>query len=45
MNLTNVRYVLAKEIRETLRDRRTIMVMIVVPVFLYPALLLSLIHI
>jgi sodium transport system permease protein len=32
--------VLGKELRETLRDRRTLMVMIVVPVLLYPAMLI-----
>jgi sodium transport system permease protein len=31
--------VLGKELRETLRDRRTLFVMIVVPVMLYPAML------
>lgn len=40
MNLANVRQVLFKEIRETLRDRRTILVMLVVPVFLYPVLMI-----
>ncbi|HEX2093490.1 MAG TPA: ABC transporter permease subunit/CPBP intramembrane protease [Longimicrobiaceae bacterium] len=30
--------VLAKELRETLRDRRTLMMMVVIPVFLYPVL-------
>lgn len=30
--------VLAKELTETLRDRRTLFIMIVVPTFLYPAL-------
>ena len=29
--------VLVKELRETLRDRRTLMIMIIVPTFLYPA--------
>jgi sodium transport system permease protein len=28
--------VLAKELRETLRDRRTLFIMIVIPVLLYP---------
>ena len=31
--------VFRKELRETLRDRRTLLVMVVVPVFLYPVLL------
>jgi sodium transport system permease protein len=39
MSPGNVRRVFAKELRETLRDRRTLLVMLVVPVFLYPALL------
>jgi sodium transport system permease protein len=34
--------VFRKELRETLRDRRTLIVMVVVPVFLYPALLVIL---
>jgi sodium transport system permease protein len=41
VSLGNVRKVLGKEIRETLRDRRTLMVMLVVPVFLYPALMVA----
>ena len=32
------RAVLAKELRETLRDRRTLIIMVVVPAFLYPAM-------
>jgi len=32
--------VFVKELRETLRDRRTLLIMIVVPVLLYPALLI-----
>jgi sodium transport system permease protein len=39
VNVRNVRLVFAKELRETLRDRRTLLIMLVVPVFLYPALL------
>src|SRR5690606_9228588 len=42
VRLRNVRRVLAKELRETLRDRRTVLVMVVVPVFLYPVLLVVL---
>jgi sodium transport system permease protein len=34
------RVVLAKELRETLRDRRTLLMMIVIPVLLYPVLLI-----
>jgi sodium transport system permease protein len=33
--------VFRKELRETLRDRRTLLIMIVVPVLLYPALLIA----
>jgi sodium transport system permease protein len=39
VNWRAVRVVVAKELRETLRDRRTLAVMIVVPVLLYPAML------
>ncbi len=39
MNLDQVRRVFSKELRETLRDRRTLVIMIVVPVFLYPIML------
>jgi sodium transport system permease protein len=42
VNLRNVRRVLAKELRETLRDRRTVMIMVVVPIFFYPVLLVVL---
>lgn len=42
MNLANVGKVLAKELRETLRDRRTVMIMVVVPIFFYPVLLIVL---
>ena len=37
MNWGIARAVLVKELRETLRDRRTLMIMIIVPAFLYPA--------
>lgn len=40
MNGRTVRRVFAKELTETLRDRRTLMVMLVVPIFLYPGLLI-----
>ena len=39
MNLRLVRTVLAKELRETLRDRRTLFMMIVIPTLLYPGLM------
>ena len=35
------RVVCAKELRETLRDRRTLLMMVVVPVLLYPVLLIT----
>ncbi|HEX7243651.1 MAG TPA: ABC transporter permease subunit/CPBP intramembrane protease, partial [Longimicrobiaceae bacterium] len=38
MNRRVVGRVLAKELRETLRDRRTLVMMVVIPVFLYPVL-------
>jgi sodium transport system permease protein len=38
MNGRTVGRVVAKELRETLRDRRTLMLMIVLPIFLYPVL-------
>lgn len=38
MNWRIARAVLAKELKETLRDRRTLMLMVVFPVFLYPVL-------
>lgn len=41
MNWSVVRTVLAKELRETLRDRRTLFMMIVIPTLLYPALLVA----
>ena len=39
MNLRNVRRVFFKELKETMRDRRTMLVMLVVPIFLYPVLM------
>lgn len=39
MNRRAILTILGKELRETLRDRRTLFVMIVVPVMLYPAML------
>lgn len=41
MNWRAVRTVLAKELRETLRDRRTMILMIVVPVLLYPGMFVA----
>ena len=38
MNWRVVRLVAAKELRETLRDRRTLMMMVIIPIFLYPTL-------
>ena len=42
MNWRIARTVLAKELRETLRDRRTLFMMIVIPTLLYPALMVVL---
>lgn len=39
MRWTTVRTVLAKELRETIRDRRTLFMMLVLPTLLYPAML------
>ena len=39
MNLRTVRTVVAKELRETARDRRTLFMMLVVPTLLYPAMM------
>ena len=41
MNWRAVRTVLGKELRETLRDRRTMILMIVVPVLLYPGMFVA----
>jgi sodium transport system permease protein len=38
MHFATIRIILVKELREILRDRRTLLLMIAVPVFLYPAL-------
>jgi sodium transport system permease protein len=40
MNWRVIGTVLLKELRETLRDRRTLFIMIVIPVLLYPAMLI-----
>lgn len=42
MRLKKVRNIFQKEVLDTLRDRRTLMMMIVVPVLLYPGLMLIL---
>lgn len=39
MRWTTVRTVLGKELRETIRDRRTLFMMLVLPTLLYPAML------
>jgi sodium transport system permease protein len=39
VNWSIIGIVLAKELRETLRDRRTLFIMIVIPVLLYPGML------
>ena len=38
MNFTNVRLILAREVRDQLRDRRTLFMIFVLPVLLYPLL-------
>ncbi len=38
MNLQNVRWILSREIRDQLRDRRTLFVVLVLPILLYPLL-------
>ncbi|HJZ12418.1 MAG TPA: hypothetical protein VJ521_09725, partial [Acidobacteriota bacterium] len=40
MRLRQIRTIFAKEILDTLRDRRTILIMIVIPVLLYPGLMI-----
>ena len=45
MNFTNVRLILARELRDQLRDRRTLFMMFVLPVLLYPLLGMSFVHI
>ena len=42
MRMSVIRLVYRKEIRETLRDRRTLFIMIVLPILLYPLLMLGL---
>ena len=38
MNFTNVRLILAREVRDQLRDRRTLFMIFVLPILLYPLL-------
>ena len=45
MNWTNVRLILAREIRDQLRDRRTLFMMAVLPILLYPLLGMSFLQI
>ena len=40
-NLNNIKSIYAKEIRETLRDRRTLMLTVLLPIILYPLLILG----
>jgi sodium transport system permease protein len=40
-NFRNIRLIFAKEIRDILRDRRTLFVMVVLPILLYPVLMLA----
>jgi sodium transport system permease protein len=42
VNLRTVRTVVRKELRETLRDRRTLFMMLVIPTLLYPAMFVAL---
>ena len=42
MRLSNVRLILAREVRDQLRDRRTLFIIAVLPVVLYPLLGMSL---
>lgn len=41
MTLGNVRLVFLKEMRDTLRDRRTLFISVVLPIFLYPLLMIG----
>lgn len=45
MNLTNVKLIFAKEVRDQLRDRRTLFMIAVLPIFLYPLLGMSLLQV
>jgi len=42
MILRNIKLVYAKEIRDTIRDRRTLFISVVLPIFLYPLLMIGL---
>ncbi|MCE5303150.1 MAG: ABC transporter permease subunit [Planctomycetaceae bacterium] len=45
MNFANVRLILAREIRDQLRDRRTLFMIAVLPILLYPLLGMSLLQV
>jgi sodium transport system permease protein len=45
MTLSNVKLILAKEVRDQLRDRRTLFMIAVLPIFLYPLLGMSLLQV
>ena len=40
MRLSKIKLIFAKEILDTFRDRRTLLVMVVIPILLYPALMI-----
>ena len=45
MNLSNVKLILAREVRDQLRDRRTLFMIAVLPIFLYPLLGISMLQV
>ena len=45
MSFTNVKLILAREIRDQLRDRRTLFMIVVLPILLYPLLGMSMFQI
>jgi sodium transport system permease protein len=45
MNFSNVKLIFAKEVRDQLRDRRTLFMIAVLPIFLYPLLGMSLLQV
>jgi len=45
MTLSNVKWILAKEVRDQLRDRRTLFMIAVLPILLYPLLGMSLLQV
>jgi sodium transport system permease protein len=45
MKLSNVKLILAREVRDQLRDRRTLFMIAVLPIFLYPLLGISLLQV